>query len=443
MSIEQFKGKEIAVFGMNSAGKSFVDFLNKNGIKTSILDEKNANYSDFKYEDLIEFVSRNDLKWNEIECLVVNYDDKALIELAEKKECQVFSILDFFEKYFSEYNYIGLVGESGISISCSLLKYFLYRNELHRDYDFSKVDTCFNINYFGNNKDYIVQLNQEAFNFIQNPHFNNLIIFDLDYNSSSLDKIQKMLLDQNDDDFAILNIDNKEIKELYKTIKDDESYKTTFIPISINKIIDNGVSFINNEFYINIDGKSEECLADRFESLDGEQNKINLLAIFALLTKRGYGSQEIIENFHSYKGIGNVFEIVSHRENIIFIDDIKNKNKSQALISFDNIYWILCVDEAEFEFEKFKELEEYFSKIKYVFLIGNYNENILDIFRENNVNYSIMYDMKDIFEKINILIKGEKREEKITILLSSINDIEENKLYDNFSEDFEILVNKE
>ena len=54
-----------------------------------------------------------------------------------------------------------------------------------------------------------------------------------------------------------------------------------------------------------------------------------------------------------------------------------------------------------------------------------------------------MYDMKDIFEKINILIKGEKREEKITILLSSINDIEENKLYDNFSEDFERLVNKE
>ena len=122
MSIEQFKVKEIAVFGMNSAGKSFVDFLNKNGIKTLILDEKNANYSDFKYEDLIEFVSRNDLKWNEIECLVVNYDDKALIELAEKKECQVFSILDFFEKYFSEYNYIGLVGESGISISCSLKK---------------------------------------------------------------------------------------------------------------------------------------------------------------------------------------------------------------------------------------------------------------------------------------------------------------------------------
>lgn len=443
MNIEQFKDKKIVVFGLNTIGKSFVNFLSKNGIKVLILDKKDNNYSDFQYENLVNFISRRDIKWEEIECLIINHDDKSLIELAKKEHCQVFSIIDFFTKYFAEYNYIGLIGESGISITHFLLKYFLYKNELHKDYDPSNVDCYFNLNNFGKDKNYIVQLNQENFNFIQNPHFNSLIIFDLDYNNISLEKIQKMLLDQNEKDLAILNLDNKEIRDIYKIIKHDESYKSNIIPISANKIIENGVSFINNEFYINIDKKNEEYLAEQFINLNGEQNRLNILAVFTLLIKKGYNPQEIIENFHNCKCVGNVFEIVAHKENFIFINDIRNKNKSQSLISFDNIYWILCMDEAEFEFNKFIKLQEYFSKIKYVFLIGNYTEDILDIFRKNNINYSIMYDMKNVFEKIKILIKGEKKEEKITILLSSINDIEESKIYEENSRAFEKLVNKE
>ena len=127
----------------------------------------------------------------------------------------------------------------------------------------------------------------------------------------------------------------------------------------------------------------------------------------------------------------------------MFINDIKNKNKSQSLISFDNIYWLLCVDDAEFELNDFVELQKYFDKIKYVFLIGKYNDAILNLFRDNDINYSIMYDMESTFEKLKTLLREEKKEEKITILLSSMNNLEDSEFYEENSEEFDKIIKKE
>lgn len=443
MHIEQFKGKKIALLGLDVEGKSLINFLTKNGVEILILDEKDIDYSTFQNEELIKSTSRKNVKWDKLECLIINYDDKSLIELAQKNNCSVLSITDFLIKYFSDFNYIGLIGESGISVTCFLLKYFLCKNELNKENNLSKINCCFDLNNFGENKNYIVKLDQELFNIIQNPHFNNLIIFDLDYSKASLEKIQKMILNQDEDNFTILNLDNKEVKEFYKILKDDERVKVQLIPISANKIIDNGISLINNEFYINVDNRNEEFLADTFASLIGEQNKINILATLALLIKKNYNPQEVIENIHNYKGVGEVFEIILQKENFVFVDDIKNKNKFQSLITFDNIYWLLCIDEPEFELDEFVKLQKYFHKLKYVFIIGKHNETITNLFDDNDVKYSIMYDMETSLQKLKELLKDEKKEEKIIILLSSINNLEDNEFYKVNGEIFDKIIKRE
>lgn len=443
MHIEQFKGKKIALLGLDSEAKNFINFLTNNGIEVLILDDKDIDYSVFQNKELIKTSSRKNLKWDKLECLIINYDDKSIVELAKTNDCPILSIVDFFIEYFSNFNYIGLIGESGISITCFLLQYFLCKNELNKENNLSKISCCFDLSNFGNNKNYIVRLDQELFNIIQNPHFNNLVVFDLEYSKNSLEKIQKMILNQDEDNFVILNLDNKEVKEFYRILKDDERVKTQLIPVSANKIMSEGVSLINNEFYVNIDDQSEEYLAEKFTNLDGEQNKINILATLVILIKLGYNPQEVIENLHNYKSVSEVFEVVSHKENFVFINDIKNKNKSQSLISFDNIYWLLCVDDAEFELNDFVELQKYFDKIKYVFLIGKYNDTILNLFRDNDINYSIMYDMESTFEKLKILLREEKKEEKITILLSSMNNLEDSEFYEENSEEFDKIIKKE
>ena len=441
MPINQLVNKKVVVFGSNCAIKNFANFLLKNDISVIFSDEKECNF-DIEKKELVSFADRTNINWSEIDCLVVWQDDKSIVEMAKKNNCPVFSIVEFFEKYFSEYNYIGLIGETGSSIASDMLKYLFCKMKMNLDYDICKKESYFTLAKFGDTKSYILELDQEIFPLLQSPHFNNIILFDLNYNNNDIAKIKNMILNQTEDDFTILNIDNRDVKEFYNSVKDDSNYKTQLIPISINKIQKDGVSFVNNEIYTNVDDKNDEFITNEFKNLDGEQNKTNILAVSTLLLKLGYNIQEIIEDLYNFKTSDDVFELVLHKENFVFINDIKNKNKAQSLISFDNIYWILCIDEIDFEFSEFLKLVEYFDKVKYVFITGNYNEEILKIFRDNEINYFIMYDMNNIFRKIEELMENEKREEKITVLLSSINDIEDSSFYEECSEDFEKMVNE-
>ena len=197
----------------------------------------------------------------------------------------------------------------------------------------------------------------------------------------------------------------------------------------------------NNEIYVNQDNNSTEYITKEFPFLNGEQNKLNILSVFALLYYHKYNIDDIIENIYSFKPCDDVFEMVLHTENYSFINDIKNKNKEQSLNAFDNIYWILCIDDIKYEFNYFHDLTKYFNKIKYIFVIGTYNDELLKIFRDNEIQYFVMYSIKDILEKVNYLSSQEEKEEKITILLSSINDLDNNDFYNKCSDNFDKLVN--
>ncbi len=440
MAISELTNKRVVLFGANTISSAFINFLNENDVNVIILDADRFHI-DVEKKDLISFSTRNKINWNEVDCLITNQDDKSLVDIAKKYECPVFSIIEFFENYFKEYNYIGVIGESGSSIASDLLKYLLCKIKLNIDYEICKKESLFSLSEFGKTNMYIFEIKQKMFNYLQSPHFNNIILFDLNYNKSDCDKIKDMFLNQTEEDFAILNIDDRNVKEFYINIKDDSNYKSMLIPISINKILKNGISFINNEIYLNIDDKNDEILTNEFKNLSGEQNKINILAVFALLLKYNIQPQEIVENLYNFIPCSDIFELVLHDDNFTFINDIKNNNKSQSLISFDNIYWILCVDEIDFEFDEFSKLAEYFKNIKYAFILGKYNEGLIETFRNNDVKYFIMYDMENTFKKIEEFAEDEKKEEKITILLSSINNMENSDFYSHCSEEFERFVN--
>jgi len=442
MPISQLINKKVAVFGLNTETRKFANFLSKNDVNTVIIDEK-VDSNLFENGKLVDFLDRDNIDWNRIDCLVIWQDDRSIVEKANNSGCLVFSIIEFFENYFPEFNYIGLIGETGSSITSDMLKFLFCKIKMNLDYDICKKESYFTLTRFGDTKNYILELDHELFPLLQSPHFNNIVLFDLNYNKSDLLKIKNMFLNQTEDDFAILNVDDRSVKEFYRSIKDDDSFKSQLIPISVNKIQENGISFVNNEIYVNITINSgdSECITNEFKNLDGEQNKINILAVSTLCLKVGFNLQEVIENLYNFKTSDDVFEVISHKENFVFVNDVKNKNKSQSLISFDNIYWILCIDEIEFEFDEFLKLVSYFNRIKYVFIIGKYNDEVLELFRSRGVAYFIMYDMKNIFIKIQELMGNEKREEKITILLSSINDIENSDFYEKCGENFEKMVN--
>jgi UDP-N-acetylmuramoylalanine-D-glutamate ligase len=324
---------------------------------------------------------------------------------------------------------IAIFGKSGSSITIALLKYTFCRMR-------SKIpcDVC--IKHFENNGIDVENFDNQNINSLELIHFNDILCLDLDYSKHDVEKIKNIILAQNKNDCLILNVDDKKIKEFYHTLKNNISYRTKIIPISIKKLQKNGASFIGNEIYF----FDKEYLTNEFKTLTGEQNKTNILASLVLLVLAGLNGQEIIENFYNFGNIDDVFETISHKDNFTFINDIKNQNKLQSLNSFENIYLILCIACADYEFERSAEFIECLKKVKYVFILGEYNEEILKIFRKNNVKYFITYNMNDIFREINKLMKNEKLEEKINVILSSLDDSKESEFYKKCSQEFEKML---
>lgn len=441
MSLKEINNKQVVIYGSDLMNQNFVNFLTKYDIRVIILNSNNITFN-IETNKLVSYSNIEDIQWQLIECLITNKFDSIIDELSKKYNFAILSIANFFIKYFPEYNYIGLIGETGSSISSDLIKHILSRLELNLEYNVCQRDDLFTLTKFTKTNNYVFEVEKDMLSTEHNlPKFNNIILFDLDYSNTEKERIKKNILDRSNSKLIVLNIDNKEIKDFYNEIKDMNNELFTIIPISIQKILKYGVSFINNEIYVNQDNNSTEYITKEFPFLNGEQNKLNILSVFALLYYHKYNIDDIIENIYSFKPCDDVFEMVLHTENYSFINDIKNKNKEQSLNAFDNIYWILCIDDIKYEFNYFHDLTKYFNKIKYIFVIGTYNDELLKIFRDNEIQYFVMYSIKDILEKVNYLSSQEEKEEKITILLSSINDLDNNDFYNKCSDNFDKLVN--
>lgn len=324
---------------------------------------------------------------------------------------------------------IAIFGKTGSSITTALLKHAFCKIKSKMPYDI-----C--INNFDKNNISVKKFDDKNIYLLEATHFDRIICFDLEYSKKDVEKIKNVIANQNKDDYLILNIDNKDVKELYIFVKNNLNNKSKIIPISIRKLQKDGASFIGNEIYFD----NKEYLTDELKILTGEQNKTNILAAFTLLALDGFDAQEAIDNIYTFKSIDDIFETISHKNNFTFINDIKNNNKLQSLKSFDNIYWILCADDIKFEFHKFVELKEYLKNIKYIFILGEYNEEMLEIFRKNKIKYFITYNMIDVFRQINELMEEENQEEKIYVVLSSLNNMEDNKFYQKCSKEFEKIV---
>lgn len=331
-----------------------------------------------------------------------------------------------------ENNKIAIFGESGSFITTKLLQHIFCKLKTATQYEF-----C--IKNFDKENIAIQSFDEQNISSLELLHYKNIIVFDLEYSQIDIKKISKMISLQDEDDYLILNVDNKEVKEFYNQLKDDSSFDTRIIPISVKKIQNGGASFIGNEIFF----ENEEYLTREFNNLTGEQNKINILAVFVFFILNNINPQEILENFYNFSELDNVFETLLHKDNITFINDIQNKNKSQSLQAFENIYWILCINDIKYEFNEFAELQKNFKNLKYVFIYGEYDDELLNIFKENDIIFFIMYSMNNIFNKINELLDNEKTEEKINVVLSSFNDLENNEFYNNCSKEFEKIVGKE
>jgi UDP-N-acetylmuramoylalanine--D-glutamate ligase len=254
-------------------------------------------------------------------------------------------------------------------------------------------------------------------------------------------------LNQNSQDFAIIDIDNPNSLKVFEDLQNDKNFKANLIEISTTKIPQNGIAIIDNQVFVNLQNQKIEFSINPI--LKGKHNHQNIACALAItccnLIKKSQFSQQkiqqIIEIIEEFKGLKHRMQLVAKIDNISFINDSKATNAEStenALKSYENIFWILGGKAKESGIEG---LKPYFSKIKKAYLIGEASDDFAKILEKNSVTFEKCQTLKNAFDKALFDAKSSNLIEKNIILSPACASFDQWKNFEERGDFFCKLVN--
>lgn len=209
---------------------------------------------------------------------------------------------------------------------------------------------------------------------------------------------------------------------------------------SANHLVSNGVFAEGNVVYTINEGKEKEKVAglENITSLRGMHNAQNACAAIAVAEAFHISRAIIQKGLQTYPGLPHRMEQVGEKDKLLFINDSKATNADsteKALLSFDNIYWILGGRKKEGGISSLKSL---FPKVRQAFLIGEASKEFATDL-EGSVPYTFCLTLdiavRTAYEQA--LLKGEKA----AILLSpACASYDQYKNYEERGDHFRSLV---
>lgn len=163
------------------------------------------------------------------------------------------------------------------------------------------------------------------------------------------------------------------------------------IPVSVTQKIDNGVYV--DEHGVIIDHQQEVASLSNIAILQGAHNYQNAACVYAALKAFGLDAETILKGFKTFGGLPHRQFPVRTINGVAYINDSKATNAeatSKALLTFDNIYWILGGQSKE---GGLSGLGRYMSRVKHAFLIGECAQDFSSWLEERGVDNTICHTL--------------------------------------------------
>lgn len=369
-------------------------------------------------------------------------DAEVLIE-AERRNIDVYSEIEF-ASWFCKSKIIGITGTNGKTTTASLLAFSLkeagYKCYLAGNigYAFSecvlKADendyvvlelSSFQLDHINSFKpDYAVILN------ITPDHLNRY------KNDFELYKKSKLRIfeNQNEDDFLILNKDDKILNELKLGKNVKPIWFSTRERESVN-------AFINEEnFHWNYKENSECIIKIEDFSLNGEHNISNALSVLSVLKLENIDNKKIKDAFMNFEAVEHRLELVAEKNGVSYINDSKATNVDSvwyALGSFGEkpIHLILGGKDKGNDYELIKDLVR--KNVKKIYAIGSSSKKVYDYFN-GIVEVQITEKLENTIEFVSKeVVKGE-----VVLFSPACASFDQFKNYEHRGEVFKELVRK-
>lgn len=410
------KNKRVGVLGAGKTGLAIVDSLEYSGAKIFLYDDtgiKNAEYQKYFADLLNEEVVKS------LDVIAVSpgihmywpQPHKAIL-LARKYGVEIISDLDLFQKQIkSDEKIVAVTGTNGKSTTVALLKHIL---------NLSGKNSCIGGNFgfpilsLSEKSDfYILELSSYQLEQANILEFDISVLLNITPDhirrhggmGGYISTKQKIFVNSKN---SIIGVDDSYCVEIFNFLK--KIGRKNVIPISGKIVPEFGVGWKNDCLVDNRCGKNE-IICGKCSKLDGNHNRQNIAAAYAVCTiDKLLSKTAFIKHLQSFKCLEHRQEFVARIDGVQYINDSKATNADsveQALIRFDNIFWILGGRPKE---GGIYSLEKYFSKIKYAFLIGEAAQDWNKLLQDRGVKAEITVTLEKAVKRAYLEAKHIKPE---------------------------------
>lgn len=363
--------KFYAVFGLGKSGKATLEYL---GDKVAYAWDDNAEV----ISDKLQPPSKWD--WSKIEALILapgipltHPKPHYIVKAAHKHNVKIICDIEVLWQDNQDSFFIGITGTNGKSTTTALLTHILQKNGFDAVMGGNIGNAALGL---GKHKYYILEMSSYQLDLIDKTKFN--IAIWLNISPDHIDRhgdlegyiAAKKHIFKNGNDKVICGIDDEHSQKIAEE----------FSAIQISK---------NNN------------LGD-FENIPGIHNMQNINAAYAVCKELGLEDNDIFSAIKTFPGLEHRIEQIRKIGNVVYVNDSKATNAestAQALATFDNIYWIAGGVAKEGGIEP---LQEFFSKIKKAYLIGEAAEEFatslegkVDFEITKNIENAIIYASND------------------------------------------------
>ena len=424
---------KVIVFGAGLSGIGAKQLLEKNGFDVYLVDDKIGISSKegikiLNNEDIEFIVKSPGISWK-----------VELLETAQEKGIKVISEIDLAYKYMNKsIKIISITGTNGKTTTATkifeLLEFAGKKVKLAGNAGFSFAKLVAD----EEDLEYVV-LELSSYQLENNPQIHSNIAGIINLTPDHLARYKNVeeyyitkfniFGKQTKDDFALINLDDKEFFELYENKKLKEKIKAKKIYLSKEKkgnvFVDNGSIFVmkNLENTIEITNEIIENIAEKIIdvkdlALKGVHNLENMLFTISVGKILEIENEKIVQFLKTTKALEHRLENFYVKDNTVFINDSKGTNVEstlKAIDSFENkIILILGGDDKKVSNKELvKKIKE---KVSFVYLIG-VNASIL-INDMEKIGYKNYKNLETLENVIKYLQEKEDFTEDKTILLS-------------------------
>lgn len=377
-----------------------------------------------------------------------------ILEIAREKKSNLACDIEIFYRLNNEKKFIAITGTNGKSTTTALTGFVFKELGINSDIGGNIGIPCFELSQNEKDFTYIFEASSFQLDLISKTHFTiaallNITPDHIDRHGSMENYIaskKRVFLNQNSNDFALIDIDNENSKNVFLELQNDQNFQAKLIAISTEKLQQNGVSLINKKLNCNIDAPLEFELKSEF--LRGQHNEQNMAFAFAITycySKKfnlNIAPEKIIAAIQKFKGLPHRMQIVKKINDIRFINDSKATNAEsteKALKTYDNVFWILGGRAKEGGIEI---LKPFFHKISKAYLIGEASDEFAKILQENNVSFEKCGDLANAFNKSLIDAKNSSLVEKNILLSPACASFDQWKSFEQRGDYFCKLVNE-